>query len=335
VVFRELLKNHPIAYIDVRFVQLASVIGALIFFASLQPLTRKIAGSRKGWAEATDGRVQFMSSVLRHVKAIKLSAYERFVIGKAEGLREKELAGYIKFVVQALKVSIATNWLGNFLALVTVITFTVVSLYSDQGGDAVTTAKIFTVITTITLISDPLLMLGQQVGNIIQAWASFKRIEEFLLCAEKQEINVETAITADAKVEDLSIDLTETTFGITGETPLELLKNINVKVQGECLWMITGRVGSGKSLMLQALLGELDVFGGSASVNMGRVGFCCQDPWLRTGGTIRDNILFEQPYDRAWYKEVIKSMALDIDFNTISEGDSTLVGSLSGGQRQR
>ncbi len=58
---------------------------------------------------------------------------------------------------------VATNWLGTFFALLTIITYTVASFYSSQGTNAVTTAKIFTVTSTISLISEPLLVVGQHI----------------------------------------------------------------------------------------------------------------------------------------------------------------------------
>jgi ATP-binding cassette subfamily C (CFTR/MRP) protein 1 len=126
-----------------------------------------------------------MSSVLRHIKSIKLSAYEPLVQSRAEDLRETEITALIKWIIEILRVSIVTNWLGNFLSLVTVSTYTVVSLYTGDGQGGVSTAKVFTIVSTITLISNPLLMLGQNMGQIVSAWASVKRVEEFLLQDEK------------------------------------------------------------------------------------------------------------------------------------------------------
>jgi ATP-binding cassette subfamily C (CFTR/MRP) protein 1 len=141
---------------------LASVGRAVVFVSLLPLLSKDIGAARTHWADSTDRRVKFISSVLRHIKAIKMSAYESYVTVKAVDMRETEVVALITWIMQILKVSIATNWLNNFLALVTVATFTVVSIFSQNGGGAVTTARIFTVISTILLISMPLLMLGQQ-----------------------------------------------------------------------------------------------------------------------------------------------------------------------------
>jgi ATP-binding cassette subfamily C (CFTR/MRP) protein 1 len=124
-----------------------------------------------------------MASVLRHIKAIKLSAYETPITNTALTLRDNEIHCLREWIKEILKVSIFTNYNSNFLSLITVTTYTLVSLF---GGGGVSTAKIFTTVTTIALISEPLLMLGQQLGNIVSAWASWKRVEEFLLSEEKE-----------------------------------------------------------------------------------------------------------------------------------------------------
>lgn len=89
--------------------------------------------------------------------------------------------------------------------------------------------------------------------------------------------------------------------------------------------------------MIQILLGELPVQLGNVIVN-GSVSYASQEPWIFSG-TVRDNILFGQTYDKIRYNKVVKSCALVTDFKQFSNGDKTLVGergtSLSGGQRAR
>jgi ABC-type multidrug transport system fused ATPase/permease subunit len=183
-----------------------------------------------------------MASVLRHIKAIKLSAYEPAIIKTALALREHEIYCLRKWVKEILKVSIMTNYNSNFLSLVTVTTYTLVSLYSGGG---VSTAKIFTTISTITLISSPLMYLGQQMGNIVSAWASWKRIETFMLNEEKLSDSPENGSEielVDKGIPAIEISVLEADFGIKGKDAF--LHGINVELTAPPLWMIVGRVGS-------------------------------------------------------------------------------------------
>jgi ATP-binding cassette subfamily C (CFTR/MRP) protein 1 len=326
-----------IIYIQIGLSFLAAVGGAIVFFLFLPLLVKDIGNARTGWAEATDRRVKFMASVLKHIKAIKMSAYEPFVTDKAVHLRQTEINALVAWIVEILKVSIATNWLGNFLSLITVTTFTLVSIYSRNSGGQVTTAGVFAVISTIQLISNPLLMLGQRWSSLVTAWASFKRIEDFLLCDEKEEfIAVQTGDELQSLGETkagIRIRLDHASFGVHNQ--ITLLNDLNVNIVTPNLWMLVGRVGSGKSIMLQSLLGELDHISGTCDVSLGTVGFCSQDPWLRANGSIRDNITFMHPYDQSWYSTVIRAVGLDTDLKLMADGDTRVTSSLSGGQRQR
>lgn len=70
----------------------------------------------------------------------------------------------------------------------------------------------------------------------------------------------------------------------------------------------------------------------------GSVSYASQEAWL-FAGSVRNNILFGQPYEPKKYSEVVKVCALTKDFQQFNYGDKTLVGdrgaSLSGGQRAR
>ncbi|KAJ8871221.1 hypothetical protein PR048_027527 [Dryococelus australis] len=91
------------------------------------------------------------------------------------------------------------------------------------------------------------------------------------------------------------------------------------------------------SSLIQAILGELPLSSGTLTVG-GEISYASQEPWL-FAGTVRQNILFGQPYEPKRYKEVVKVCALQRDFELFPKGDKTVVGergvSLSGGQRSR
>lgn len=92
-----------------------------------------------------------------------------------------------------------------------------------------------------------------------------------------------------------------------------------------------------QSSFLQAILGELKSSQGQIHIN-GKISYASQEPWLFTG-TVRNNILFGQPYDNVRYQNVVSVCALTKDFEQLPYGDKTLVGergtALSGGQRAR
>ncbi|CAH2099614.1 unnamed protein product [Euphydryas editha] len=115
------------------------------------------------------------------------------------------------------------------------------------------------------------------------------------------------------------------------------VSNINLKIYTGSLTTIIGAVGSGKSTLLQMMLGELPLISGSVDVT-GVVSYASQDSWLFVG-SVRQNILFGQPFMRTRYMEVCRVCALERDISLFPHGDKTIVGergvSLSGGQRAR
>ncbi|KAF6760644.1 cadmium ion transporter [Ephemerocybe angulata] len=86
------------------------------------------------------------------------------------------------------------------------------------------------------------------------------------------------------------------------EDPPFELKNLHLSIQKGALIGIVGRIGSGKSSLLQALIGEMRKTRGHVVVS-GSVAYVPQTPWIQNA-TLRDNILFGQPLDEARLREV-------------------------------
>lgn len=116
-----------------------------------------------------------------------------------------------------------------------------------------------------------------------------------------------------------------------------VLKNINMEVKQNTLCAIVGPVGSGKSSVIQAFLGEMDKLSGMVNT-VGSIAYVPQQAWIQNA-TLRDNILFGKAYDRKRYNRVLHACALQTDIEILSAGDLTEIGekgiNLSGGQKQR
>ncbi|XP_053674245.1 uncharacterized protein LOC128724542 [Anopheles nili] len=115
------------------------------------------------------------------------------------------------------------------------------------------------------------------------------------------------------------------------------IKNVTLTVDKTKPCVIVGPVGSGKSTMLQVILGELELDEGQLEIN-GNLSYASQEPWLFEG-TVKNNIVFTEDYQEKRYREVVSVCALERDFRLLPHGDQTIVGergiSLSGGQRAR
>ncbi|KAK7018185.1 ABC protein [Favolaschia claudopus] len=111
------------------------------------------------------------------------------------------------------------------------------------------------------------------------------------------------------------------------------LKDISLSVPRGTLAAIVGRVGSGKSSLLQGLIGEMRSTGGKWSFG-GSVAYCPQGAWIQNA-SLRDNILFGRPFEEERYWRVIEDACLLPDLELLADGDLTEGINLSGGQKQR
>ncbi|RHY25109.1 hypothetical protein DYB32_008514 [Aphanomyces invadans] len=122
------------------------------------------------------------------------------------------------------------------------------------------------------------------------------------------------------------------------------LRHINLMLEPQTMTIVVGAVGSGKSSLLRAFLGDMpacgNVDGGLGRMRhvSGIVAYAAQEPWL-VHDTVRNNILLTQPLCAASYNRAVHACGLYPDFANMAQGDLTEIGergaTLSGGQRAR
>ncbi|KAF8124850.1 hypothetical protein K438DRAFT_2034116 [Mycena galopus ATCC 62051] len=120
------------------------------------------------------------------------------------------------------------------------------------------------------------------------------------------------------------------------EKPFEL-QNLKFSVPKGAFIAIVGKVGSGKSSILQALIGEMRkttgtvVFGGTMS-------YVPQSAWIRNA-TLRQNVVFGLEDDEEKFRQIIRACSLEHDLEVLPHGEETEIGergiNLSGGQKAR
>jgi len=115
------------------------------------------------------------------------------------------------------------------------------------------------------------------------------------------------------------------------------LKDINITIEPGTIVGIVGLVGSGKTSLLNAMIGEMLKLSGSVKFN-GRLAYIAQNAWIMNG-TLRENIVMNNPFDEQRYNHTLKICELTEDLLSFPRADLTEIGSkginLSGGQKQR
>ncbi|CCM00202.1 uncharacterized protein FIBRA_02230 [Fibroporia radiculosa] len=115
------------------------------------------------------------------------------------------------------------------------------------------------------------------------------------------------------------------------------LKNLRFQVPHGSFVAIVGSIGSGKSSLLHALIGEMRRTRGQVVVSS-RIAFAPQTPWIMHA-SVRENITFGQPEDEKRLKEIYHACCLEEDLEMFPQGQDTEIGekgiNLSGGQKAR
>lgn len=172
-----------------------------------------------------------------------------------------------------------------------------------------------------------------QLGS--ECIVSLKRIREFILLPEithsALDINSESCIT----MENASFSWSKE---ISSSENNDVLHNLSLSIPQSYHVAIIGQVGSGKSSLLQAILGELPLSTGSLHIPTRKFSYASQTPWI-ISGSIKQNILFGNEYDPERFRKVIRVCALESDLARLPERENTLLGergvNLSGGQKSR
>ncbi|CAE7285526.1 ABCC1, partial [Symbiodinium sp. CCMP2592] len=116
------------------------------------------------------------------------------------------------------------------------------------------------------------------------------------------------------------------------------VRSLNLRVTPGELLLISGPVGSGKTLLLEGLAGTRTTESGVCQRAGRSTAFVAQRPWL-LNGSLLENVLFGQHEMPEKLQRTLESCALMQDLDALPSGIHTLVGEegvqLSGGQKQR
>jgi ABC-type multidrug transport system fused ATPase/permease subunit len=102
------------------------------------------------------------------------------------------------------------------------------------------------------------------------------------------------------------------------------LIDVSFAIPRGALCIVVGAVGSGKSCLLAALLGEMPCLSGTA-FTQGSLALTTQDPWIQNA-TVRSNVLMGAPFVQAKYDKVVEACALQADLAHLPAGDETEIG---------
>ncbi|XP_078129230.1 ATP-binding cassette sub-family C member 2 [Sander vitreus] len=273
-----------------------------------------------------DKRLKIMNEILNGIKILKLYAWEPSFQAQVEDIRGQELKVMRKFAYLS---SVSTFIFSCAPALVSLASFAV--FVGVSPSNILTAEKAFTSISLFNILRFPLAMLPMLIAAIVQTAVSKKRLEKFLGGED-----IESDVVRHDPSFNTAVSICDGSFAWEREAE-PLLKNVSLDINPGRLVAVVGAVGSGKSSLMSALLGEMYNTNGFINIQ-GSLAFVPQQAWIQNA-TLRDNILFGSSHEERRFQEVIQACALAPDLELLPGGDLTEIGekgiNLSGGQKQR
>lgn len=303
-------------------------------------------GARAAWNEKIQERIAKTSNTIAQLKVIKMAGLSEPVLSYIEKLRAAELntsmrERNLRIIVAALskilnldfvdrhRSTLLTRPVDAFNRALAPVIVVAGALFWTRAGETLTANEIYTILAVVAIVSQPLATILMAVPSLSGTLASFPRIQRFL--------------SQDDLVDSRSIDndhpssVRVANVSINSELARTLLQDVNLQIAPGTAAMFTGPVGCGKTVLLKAVIGEVQPEAGSIEVKASPVGYSDQVAWLENI-SIRENICHGD-YNEARYREAVTACALDPDIEALPLGDQTIVGTngskLSGGQRQR
>ncbi|RMZ44162.1 hypothetical protein AFCA_012719 [Aspergillus flavus] len=314
-------------------------------------VTKRYSAAQQEFMKANDKRTSTVTEVLQGIRQIKFAALEQQWQDRINEKRRVELD--LLWKTSLYTTALVTVWILGPLML-SAVSLTVYALaYGDLPASVA-----FTALSVFGNLESAMAGLPDLISKGMEAKVSSDRIDEYLSSAEKvphtsdvDEISFESATIAWPSQEEGTPKLPEMDDSF-------VLRNLNLKFPPKGLSIVAGRTGSGKSLLLAAILGECDIIQGSIAVPHApsleerqddratrdnwiidtALAYVAQNPWMENA-TIRENILFGLPYNWRRYRKVLKASGLEKDLTILPDADMTDIGAnginLSGGQRWR
>ncbi|RYC61174.1 hypothetical protein CHU98_g5032 [Xylaria longipes] len=282
-------------------------------------ISRKMMGLQRDMKQIQDSRISAVSEYLSSIRAIKYFAWEDAIVEKIEAIRRGEQKKIWGLNILYICLGQLTESIPTFSLLL------MFGLHVVVRKEKLTAEIAFTSISLMRTLRRNLSMASGLSRHFTAALVSLKRLDRYF-----------DNVTPLIRHPNGPLKITNATIRRHKRAAFAL-KDISVDFVEGGLTVVTGPSGSGKSTLLMGILGETLLESGSVTCPKD-IAYASQSPWLQNE-TIRENILFNSPFEQVRYDRVIEACGLAIDMNEFPERDETEVGengtSLSGGQKSR
>uniref|UniRef100_A0A670ZSQ6 ABC-type glutathione-S-conjugate transporter n=1 Tax=Pseudonaja textilis TaxID=8673 RepID=A0A670ZSQ6_PSETE len=281
-----------------------------------------------------DERMKIMNEILNGIKILKFFAWELSFQKQVEKIRAWELKGLLHFFhLQSFAIFIFSC----APILVSLATFAVYVMVDENN--ILDAQKAFTSIALFNILRFPLGMFPLTLSSMVQVSISTDRLERYLGSEDLNTSAIWHNSIPGKLILGFRLGWSEQVKLLRKYTEIQacLRTGITLEIAHGSLAAIVGSVGSGKSSLISAMLGEMENIKGNINIQ-GSMAYVPQQAWIQNA-TLKDNIIFGSPLDEIRYQQVLEACALHPDLKLLPGGDLTEIGekgiNLSGGQKQR
>ncbi|GCE17792.1 ATP-binding cassette domain-containing protein [Dictyobacter kobayashii] len=323
--------------------------------AIAQAMHTRLEKYRKASRQATGDVTSAIGEIFSSVQGIKVAAAEPQVVQHFQGLNEKRRLTMLKDrVLEQSLDSIFGNTVGLGTGLILILAAQ--ALHSQQLG----IGDLALFIYYLTFVTEFTQFFGNFLAHYAQTGVAFQRMDALLQGAPPEQLvahhplylSGQLAIATEIMPTEHSQLTNLQVVGLNYHYPDSErgLTNISFQLQQGSLTVITGRIASGKTTLLQVLLGLLPKDSGSVYWNGEQVedaanffvpphsAYTAQIPRLFSA-TLQENILLDQPANPERLNRALHTAVMEQDIATLEKGMETMIGTrgvkLSGGQIQR
>lgn len=339
----------------------AALAGFALLVIGIPALTRAIKTlftRRRAINKITDQRVSLTQEILQAVRFVKYFGWESSFLERIGDIRKREIRSIQILLSIRNGINAVSMSLPIFSSMLSFITYSL-------SKHALNPAPIFSSLALFNSLRMPLNLLPLVIGQVVDAWSSLGRIQDFLLAEEQEDdftwdmegknavtlghadFTWERTVTQDpekggppskkqvkeAKKAKKAAANPEKSSGLSDDTDSA---STLTQMEPFELHDINFSVGRNELVAIiggvgsgkSSLLAALagDMRRTEGNVTMGATrAFCPQYAWIQNA-TARENILFGKEYDRQWYDMVIDACALRPDLEMLPNGDQTEIG---------
>ncbi|PYH42243.1 multidrug resistance-associated protein [Aspergillus saccharolyticus JOP 1030-1] len=313
------------------------VIVCVVTFLLVLPISVRSEEAQKTWIEEASKRINATINFLHHTKAVKILGLGPETTRYVLGLRKVELASSRAFRKLIVAQIILSNVPLDFTPFITLTIFAVTTII--KGSEPLLAQRAFTSLSIISLLTSPMLHFLQAVPSLVETFGCFERIDSH--CKRAHHDRDRSFHESHQRfLEGSSIVFDKATFSWSSSDTGFVLQEIDLALPATGYTAITGPTGSGKSCLLQSILGQTCLLSGGRSAPPQDIAYCPQEPWI-FNDTVRMNIVVDHTSGvrEDWYRYSIWASSLERDLCQLLAGDGTLTGSngvhLSGGQKMK